>query len=75
MANDKTQGEGDYEAARHYREKTEDFVDKGKVEQQTEDRRAVSDAEKAELERAEQAGESRAKEKDPSVHRDYQKPD
>jgi hypothetical protein len=73
MANDKTQGEGDYEAARHYREKTEDFVDKGKVEQQAEDRRAVDSAEKEELERAEQAGKSRAKEKDPSVHRDYKK--
>lgn len=75
MADDKMKGEGDYEAARHYREKTEEFVDKGKVEQQTEDRRAVDSAEQEELEKAERAGEERAKEKDPSVHRDYHKPE
>lgn len=75
MADDKRQGEGDYEAARHYREKTEEFVDKGKVEQQTEDRRAADPAEKEALERAEKAGEERAKEKDPAVRRDYQKPE
>ena len=75
MADDKLKGEGDYEAAKHYREKTEQFVDEGKVEQQTQDRRSVDPAEQETLEQAEKAGEDRAREKDPAVHRDYQKPE
>lgn len=63
----KNQGEGDREAARHYEEKTKDFVESGKVRPAAE--RAKDDPE------AERAGQERAKEFDPDVHRDYDKPE
>ena len=65
------QGEGDKEAAREYNEATRQFVESGKVEEAAE-RAGGQDADEAE--QAEQAGLERAKEKDPAVHRDYQKP-
>lgn len=70
----RNQGEGDREAARHYNEATEEFVESGKVQQQQEDRKNISEAEKAELERAEEAGKDRSHEHDPAVSRDYSKP-
>lgn len=64
---DKVQGEGNYDAARNYREKTEKFVESGKVEQQKEDLTNISKAEQAELEKAEQIGKERALEENPAV--------
>lgn len=63
MANN--QGEGDREAARHYDEKTRQFVESGKVDQAARD--AESDPQ------AEEKGKERAKEFDPEVHRDHNK--
>lgn len=66
-------GEGDREADRRYREKTQDFV-----EQHGEDalvnERAAEPGESGALERAEAEAEQRAREKDPNVPRDYDKP-
>jgi len=64
-------GEGDREADRHYREKTRDFVESGKVDEAAEKARG-QDPEEAK--RAEEAGRKRAKEVDPEVHREYDKP-
>lgn len=61
----KNQGEGDREAARHYDEKTREFVESGKVDEAARD--AEPDSE------AEEKGRERAKEFDPEVHRDYKK--
>lgn len=61
----KNQGEGDREAARHYDEKTREYVESGKVDQAARD--AEADPE------AEEQGKERAKEFDPEVHRDYKK--
>lgn len=61
----KNQGEGDREAARHYDEKTREFVESGKVEDAA--RNAEADPQ------AEEKGKERAKEFDPEVHRDYKK--
>lgn len=61
----KNQGEGDREAARHYDEKTREFVESGKVDP------AASNAE--DNPEAEEKGKERAKEFDPEVHRDYKK--
>lgn len=61
----KNQGEGDREAARHYDEKTREFVDSGKVDEAA--RNAEDDP------KAEEKGKERAKEFDPEVHRDYNK--
>lgn len=72
MADDKkTQGEGDREADRHYREKTRDFVESGKVDEAAE---KAGDQDPEEARKAEEAGRKRAKEVDPEVHRDYDKP-
>lgn len=70
-AKPKNQGEGDRESAKRYNEKTEKFVQSGKVE------KAARDAGKGdpeEMKKAEKAGKARAKELDPSVQRDFSKP-
>lgn len=64
---EKVQGEGNYDAAEHYREKTEEFIDSGKVERQQEDLANIGDSEEKDLEKAEEAGKERAKEEDPLV--------
>lgn len=75
--NDKTektsdiQGEGNKEAAREYNEATRKFVESGRVEEAAEQAKGQDPSE---AERAEQAGIERAKEKDPAVHREYDKP-
>lgn len=58
MAENKIQGEGDRESAKHYNEDTKKFVESGKATQRPAD---LSEAEKRELERAEEAGRSHAK--------------
>lgn len=72
MADDRNQkGEGDREADRHYREQTREFVESGKVDEAAEKARGQDPDE---AKRAEEAGRKRAKEVDPEVHRDYDKP-
>lgn len=66
-----SKGEGDREADRHYREKTRDFVESGKVDEAAEKAR---NQDPEEAEKAEEAGRKRAKEVDPEVHREYDKP-
>jgi hypothetical protein len=68
-------GEGDPEAARHYNEATQDFVESEKVQEQEEDRRNIPESEKKKLEEAEKTGAEHAKEEDPAVKRDYSKPE
>lgn len=65
----KIQGEGDYEATRRYRKRTEEFLENNDVEKAAV-RAAPEDAEEAEdLESAEAAGKSRAKGEDPALRR------
>ena len=63
------QGEGNYDAAEEYDEAQREFVKSGKVEQAARDAKPKSEAEAKEMEQAEQAGRSRAKEEDPAVKR------
>lgn len=65
------QGEGDRESARRYNQDTREFVESGRVEEAA---ARAGDQDPKEAERAEKAGAEKAKEKDPAVHRDYQKP-
>jgi hypothetical protein len=65
MSDPKIQGEGDYESARRYNEKTKEFVEDGKVGPAADRARTDDPAESAELERAERVGRDRAKEEDP----------
>lgn len=67
MAEEKNQGEGNREAARHYNEESKKFVQSGRVEEAAREAKSDPGAEKA-------AG-SRAKEHDPEEKRDYQKPE
>ena len=66
---DQVQGEGDYEATRRYRKRTEEFLENNDVEKAA-IRAAPETAEEAEeLESAEEAGKSRAKGEDPALRR------
>jgi hypothetical protein len=62
------QGEGNREADRHYREKTRDFVESGRVDEAARRARPESSQEAEELRRAEDEGRGRAKEEDPLLH-------
>ncbi len=64
-------GEGDREADRHYRERTREFVESGRVEEAA---KKAREQDSAEAEEAERKGRRRAKELDPEVHRDYDRP-
>ena len=67
MSEQKIKGEGDYEATRRYRKRTEEFLESHDVEKAAHDA-APADAEEAEeLESAEEAGKSRAKGEDPAL--------
>lgn len=66
------QGEGNYDAARRYREKTERFIKDGRVDEAARNAAPRSDDEAAELDEAEAAGRDRAAEEDPLVRDDEQ---
>jgi hypothetical protein len=55
------QGEGNYDAARRYDEKTRAFVRSGRVPDAAEQAKPHSDAEAGEMERAEEKGRSHAR--------------
>jgi hypothetical protein len=63
-------GEGDHEAARRYNEAGRNFVDSGRQEKAPDPAGQPEEA----SDWAEREGKSRAKELDPQVHRDYDKP-
>jgi hypothetical protein len=64
------QGEGNYEAAEEYDEAQRKFVKSGKVGAAARNAKPKSEAEAEEMQRAEEAGRSRAKGEDPAVQRD-----
>ncbi|MGB7214888.1 MAG: hypothetical protein WBE98_07605 [Gammaproteobacteria bacterium] len=70
MPQQKNEGEGSRTAARKYNEGARKTAERG-VNEKPE---ALSDDERRELERAEREGRERAKEIDPAVSRDYDKP-
>jgi hypothetical protein len=63
------QGEGNYEAARHYDKATTDFVKAGKVDAAAREARPKSEAEAEALRKAEQEGKSHAKGEDPALRK------
>lgn len=69
MTKQKVQGEGDYEANRRYRKRTEEFVESHDVEEVAEQAAPETPAEAGELKAAEEAGKRRAKEEDPALAR------
>lgn len=65
----RVQGEGDYEAARHYRKDVEAFVESGKVGEAMKDAAPRNDDEARQMEQAEKAGKARSKGEDPALHK------
>lgn len=70
-ASEEIQGEGNRESAARYNEATREFVQSGKVKDSAQ-HAAEQDPEEAE--HSERKGRERAKEVDPAVHREYDKP-
>ncbi|MGH8523647.1 MAG: hypothetical protein ACREXY_05355 [Gammaproteobacteria bacterium] len=68
---DRMHGEGDRESARKYNEAARRSVKAGKAKHTGKE---TPNLFQAELDRAEHTGKKRAKEEDPSVSRDYKKP-
>jgi hypothetical protein len=69
MTKQKIQGEGDYEATRRYRKRTEEFLENNDVEEAAEQAAPGSAGEAEEMKAAEEAGKRRAKEEDPALER------
>ncbi|HLU77733.1 MAG TPA: hypothetical protein VKZ48_07515 [Burkholderiales bacterium] len=65
---DPIQGEGDYTAAKHYNERTKQFVQSGKVEQAADEAAPQSQQEAQEMREAERAGKRRCKGEDPALY-------
>lgn len=55
------QGEGNRDAARNYNEDKQDFIESGGVEENAQKHKNLSDAEKAELEKAHEKAKDKAK--------------
>lgn len=70
-SSDENQGEGDRESAKRYNEATRKFVESGKVDEAA---RKAAGQDPTEAKKSERKGRERAKEVDPAVHREYEKP-
>jgi hypothetical protein len=69
MARSKVQGEGDYEATRRYRKRTEQYVASHDVEKDAREAAPRSRKEAESMAAAEAAGKKRAKGEDPALKR------
>jgi hypothetical protein len=65
----KIQGEGDYEASRRFRKRTEEYLENNDVEKAAIRAAPETAAEAEDLEAAEARGKSRAKGEDPALRR------
>ena len=70
MANEeKIQGEGDYEAARRFRKRTDEFIENNDVEKAALRAAPETGKEAEDMQAAEAAGKKRAKGEDPALQR------
>jgi hypothetical protein len=69
MPKQKTVGEGDYEATRRYRKRTEEFLKNNDVEKASVRAAPESKREAEDMKAAEAAGKRRAKGEDPALRR------
>jgi hypothetical protein len=69
MAKQKVQGEGDYEATRRYRKRTDEFMKNNDVEKAAIRAAPTTKLEAESLQAAEAAGKRRAKGEDPALRR------
>jgi len=64
---DGVEGEGSYSGSKEYNERTQKFVDSGKVEQAARDAPPKSEEEAHAMQKAERIGKKRAKGEDPAL--------
>jgi hypothetical protein len=69
MSKQKVQGEGDYEATRRYRKRTDEFLKNNDVEKAADRAAPESSREAEDMKAAEAAGKRRAKGEDPALRR------
>jgi hypothetical protein len=69
MAKSKIQGEGDYEATRRYRKRTDEYLKNNDVEKAAVRAAPTSSREAEDMKAAEAAGKRRAKGEDPALRR------
>jgi len=69
MTKQKVQGEGDYEATRRYRKRTDEFLKNNDVEKASLRAAPESSREAEDMKAAEAAGKRRAKGEDPALRR------
>ena len=69
MAKQKVQGEGDYEATRRYRKRTDEYLENNDVEKAAVRAAPTSAREAEDMKAAEAAGKRRAKGEDPAIRR------
>jgi len=69
MPKQKIQGEGDYEATRRYRKRTEEYLSNNDVDKAAADAEPASAREAEDMKAAEAAGKRRAKGEDPALRR------
>lgn len=69
MAKDKqgVEGEGSYSGTKDYNQRTQKFIDSGKVEDAARNSEPKSEEEKHAMQKAERIGRSHAKEEDPAL--------
>ena len=65
----KVEGEGSYSASKDYNQRTEKFVQSGKVEQAARDAEPKSEEEKHAMQKAERIGKQHAKGEDPALRK------
>lgn len=65
------QGEGDRKSAERFNQASQEFVKSGKMDEAV---KRASGQDPEEAKQSEREGRKHAKEVDPAVHRDYQKP-
>ncbi len=64
---DKVEGEGSYKGSKDYNERTQKFVDSGKVDQAARDAEPKTEEEKHAMQKAERIGKKHAKGEDPAL--------
>jgi len=69
MSKQKVQGEGDYEATRRYRKRTDEYLANNDVEKAAIRAAPTSTREAQDMKAAEEAGKRRAKGEDPALRR------
>ena len=65
---DKVEGEGSYKGAKDYNQRTEKFIDSGKVDEAARHAEPKSEEERQAMQKAERIGKQHAKGEDPALN-------